>query len=87
MLRDMIRFGKDAFDHVEDKDMTIGALIQKMGLGDWFRDYYLLPWLDLGQIAAMRMGEENGIALDAYRTDDLDPLYHMLRRHPIGRAA
>ena len=51
------------------------------------RDYYLLPWLDLGQLATMRMGEENGIALDAYRTDDLDPLYHMLRRHPIGWAA
>ena len=51
------------------------------------RDYYLLPWLDLGQLATMRMGEENGIALDAYRTDNLDPLYHMLRRHPIGWAA
>ncbi len=51
------------------------------------RDYYLLPWLDLGQLATMRMGEENGIALDAYRTDNLDPLYHMLRRYTIGAAA
>lgn len=51
------------------------------------RDYYLLPWLDVGRIATMRMGEENGVALDAYRTDDLEPLYHMLGRQPIGRAA
>ena len=51
------------------------------------RDSYLRPWIDLGQLATLRMGEENGIALDAYRTDNLDPLYHMLRRHPIGRAA
>ena len=48
---------------------------------------YRETWLDLGQLATMRMGEENGIALDAYRTDNLDPLYHMLRRHPIGWAA
>ena len=51
------------------------------------RDYYLLPKLDVGRLAALCMGEENGIALDAYRSDDLGPLFHMLRRHPIRRAA
>lgn len=43
MLRDMIRFGKEARDFVQDPEMTVGELIQKMGLSDWFRDYYLLP--------------------------------------------
>lgn len=42
MLRDMIRFGKEA-DGIVDDEMTVGALIQTMGLGDWFLDYYLLP--------------------------------------------
>ncbi|MEM1236268.1 MAG: FAD-dependent oxidoreductase [Pseudomonadota bacterium] len=42
MLRDMIRFGKEA-DGIVDDQMTVGQLIEVMGLGDWFRDYYLLP--------------------------------------------
>ncbi|MEL6914902.1 MAG: FAD-dependent oxidoreductase [Pseudomonadota bacterium] len=42
MLADMIRFGKEA-DRIVDDEMTVGELIEVMGLGDWFRDYYLLP--------------------------------------------
>ncbi|MEL6550542.1 MAG: FAD-dependent oxidoreductase [Pseudomonadota bacterium] len=42
MLADMIRFGRDA-DRIVDDEMTVGELIEVMGLGDWFRDYYLLP--------------------------------------------
>jgi hypothetical protein len=51
------------------------------------RDYYLLPWLDIGSSSRLRMGEENGIYLDAYRSGDLAPLYHLMRRHPLVRAA
>ncbi|MGR3434582.1 MAG: NAD(P)/FAD-dependent oxidoreductase [Shimia sp.] len=43
MLRDMIRFGKEADRFVTHDDQTVGELIAAMGLGDWFRDYYLLP--------------------------------------------
>ena len=43
MLRDMIRFGREAPGYVQTADMTIGELIDAMGLGPWFRDYYLLP--------------------------------------------
>ncbi|MEM8591062.1 MAG: FAD-dependent oxidoreductase [Pseudomonadota bacterium] len=43
MLADMIRFGKEADAHVRDDEMTVGELIEVMGLGRWFRDYYLLP--------------------------------------------
>ncbi|MCH2076176.1 MAG: NAD(P)-binding protein [Rhodobacteraceae bacterium] len=42
MLADMIRFGKQA-DAIVDDTMTVGDLIKAMKLGDWFRDYYLLP--------------------------------------------
>lgn len=49
------------------------------------RDYYLLPWLDMGAKPRIGMAENNGVDLDAYRTDDLSPLYHLLRRHPLER--
>jgi len=50
------------------------------------RDYYLLPWLDRGSDPHIGMAEENGIMLDAYRTEDLAPLYHLLRRHAVEYA-
>lgn len=50
------------------------------------RDYYLLPWLDFGSRARVGIAENNGLDLDAYRTDDLTPLYHLLRRQPLERA-
>lgn len=49
------------------------------------RDYYLLPWLDVGAKRRIGMAEDNGLDLDAYRTDDLSLLYHLLRRHPLER--
>ncbi|WP_066793470.1 recombinase family protein [Sphingomonas soli] len=51
------------------------------------RDYYLLPWIDIGATPRLGMAEDNGILLDTYRTDDLAPLYHLLRRHPLERRA
>ena len=50
------------------------------------RDYYLLPWIDVGQTPRFGLGEDNGVHLDAYRTEDLTSLYHLLRRHPLERA-
>lgn len=50
------------------------------------RDYYLLPWIDVGTRSRIGMGEDNGLDLDAYRTEDLQPLYHLLRRHDLERA-
>jgi len=51
------------------------------------RDYYLLPWLDVGKSQGVRLAEDNGIDIDAYRTDALDPLYHLTRRHSLVRAS
>ncbi|MEL7459663.1 MAG: FAD-dependent oxidoreductase [Pseudomonadota bacterium] len=44
MLRDIMTFNRDAAGAVTSPDMTIGELINVMGLGPWFRDYYLTPF-------------------------------------------
>lgn len=44
MLRDIVRFNRDAVGAVTSPDMTIGELIKVMGLGAWFRDYYITPF-------------------------------------------
>ncbi len=44
MLRDIIRFNVDAEKIAASKDFTIGELIEEMGLGAWFKDYYLTPF-------------------------------------------
>jgi len=43
MIRDILRFNAKA-DEIATPDMTIGALISKLGLGAWFKDYYLTPF-------------------------------------------
>ncbi|MGB5835444.1 MAG: FAD-dependent oxidoreductase [Albidovulum sp.] len=43
MIADIIRFGKRAEDEAKDDDRTIGELVGEMGLGDWFRNNYLMP--------------------------------------------
>jgi uncharacterized protein len=44
MLRDILRFNAKAVEAARDPGLTIGGLIAKLGLGSWFRDYYLLPF-------------------------------------------
>ena len=44
MLRDIFRFNAKAVSMVEEHpDLTIGEFLTKLGMGRWFRDYYLLP--------------------------------------------
>ena len=51
------------------------------------RDFYLLPWLDFGSSANLRLAPENGILLDAYRFDTLEALFELSRRVPLRVAA
>jgi len=44
MIRDILRFNKHAVSVAQDPAMTIGGLIEKLRLGPWFRDRYLLPF-------------------------------------------
>ena len=50
------------------------------------RDYYLLPRMDFGA-AHLRMAEDNGVFLDAYRSDNLQRLYRLTARADVRRAA
>jgi DNA invertase Pin-like site-specific DNA recombinase len=50
------------------------------------RDYYVLPRLDM-QDAVLRLAEYNGLSLDAYRFDTLDPFYRMAARASLRIAA
>lgn len=43
MLRDVMKFNANALDQANDRRQSIGDFLENMGLGDWFRDYYLLP--------------------------------------------
>jgi hypothetical protein len=40
-------------------------------------DYYLLPSIDLER-DKLRLAEENGLGIDAYRFDDLDDFYELV---------
>lgn len=43
MIRDILRFNARALDAARDKTLPLGAFLEELGTGDWFRDYYLLP--------------------------------------------
>lgn len=44
LVRDVLRFNTQALSAVADApDLTLGELIDRLRLGDWFRRYYLLP--------------------------------------------
>ncbi|UWR22178.1 NAD(P)/FAD-dependent oxidoreductase [Sulfitobacter sp. S190] len=43
MLRDIVKFNKTALDVAQDTSLSTAEFLAKMGTGDYFRDYYLLP--------------------------------------------
>ncbi len=49
-------------------------------------DYYLLPALDV-ENPTIRLAEQNHLALDAYRFDDLEPFFMLTERVAIPEAA
>jgi predicted NAD/FAD-binding protein len=44
MVRDIFHFNKHGLAASADPDLTIGGLLQKLRLSDYFRDHYLLPF-------------------------------------------
>lgn len=44
MIRDILKFNREAPGLARDTSMTIGQLVDRLGLGDWFREYYILPF-------------------------------------------
>jgi hypothetical protein len=65
-------------------DLTIAVRMDATNEG--IRDYYLLPGLDMTW-ENLRMAEENGIYLDAYRFENLDYFAGMAERVKIKEAA
>src|SRR5262249_37452504 len=49
-------------------------------------DYLLLPRIDIGD-ARLRLAEDNGLWIDAYRTESLEPLYRMSERVKLRSVA
>jgi uncharacterized protein len=43
MVRDLMRFNAQAEQVATDATITLGELMDQMGMGRWFRDYYLTP--------------------------------------------
>jgi len=43
MIRDLMRFNAEADRVATDSSITLGELMDQMGMGQWFRDYYLTP--------------------------------------------
>ncbi|WP_426052171.1 recombinase family protein [Brevundimonas sp. SL161] len=65
-------------------DITIAV---RMNAGnEAIRDYYLLPWTDVGNAANLKLAPENGVVLDAYRFETLDPFFDLTRRSALRAA-
>lgn len=43
MLTDIVKFNKRALDATRDRSLSLGAFLEQLGTGEWFREYYLLP--------------------------------------------
>lgn len=43
MFRDMVHFNRNALEASREPGLTIGGLLDKLGTGAWFRDYYITP--------------------------------------------
>ena len=65
-------------------DITVAVRLDEANTG--IQDYYLLPSLDMTW-GKLRMAEENGVYLDAYRFDALDYFYGMAERCHLEDAA
>jgi DNA invertase Pin-like site-specific DNA recombinase len=50
-------------------------------------DYYVLPWIDVGAAAQLRLSEDNGVFLDSYRFDSLEQFFRMTERTNVAVAA
>jgi hypothetical protein len=43
MIRDILKFNKDGVRLSKADGLTVGGLLERLGAGSYFRDYYLLP--------------------------------------------
>lgn len=75
---------KIRFDTSLKPDLTIAVRMDESNEG--ILDYYVLPTIDMSE-HKIRLCEDNGIHLDAYRFDTLDVLFRLSERQELGVAA
>lgn len=73
-----------AFDNLLLPDITVA--VRMAGGNRRPLDYFLFPSLDL-EGGRLRLAEQNGLSIDAYRFDDLSELFELAVRIPFARAA
>lgn len=78
-MRWMIRLDRSLFP-----DVTIAVRMNRGNTAA--RDYLILPTIDM-ENAVMRVAEYNGISLDAYMFDSLEPLFEMAGRVSLREVA
>jgi len=71
-------------DTVLKPDVTVAVRMDSSN--ERAKDYYLLPRLDMRD-AVLRLAEDNGLSLDAYRFETLDTFYRMASRVSFRAAA
>jgi hypothetical protein len=65
-------------------DLTVAV---RMGVNNVnTHDYYVLPLFDMPE-AVLRLAEYNGLSLDAYRFETLDPFFRLAARERWPEAA
>lgn len=72
------------FDTGLEPDITVAVRMDKTNRQPF--DFYLFPRIDRAS-ADIRLAEDNGLSLDAYRFDTLAPLYALAERARIPEAA
>lgn len=75
---------KIRFDASLRPDITIAIRMNEDN--ETILDYYLLPRIDIDD-EKLRLAQDNGIDLDAYRFESLDTLFHLSSREDLGVAA
>ena len=75
---------KVRFDTSLSPDITVA--VRMAPSNGAIQDYYLLPRIDV-QAAMIRLAEDNGVFLDAYRFESLDSLCHLSERTQLQEAA
>ncbi|WP_371420449.1 recombinase family protein [Tardiphaga sp.] len=65
-------------------DLTVAVRMDRSNIVA--RDYLILPSFDMDR-QVLRLGEHNGLSLDAYLFDSLDPLFEMAERVSLSEVA
>lgn len=72
------------FDRSLSPDITVAVRMDRINRNAL--DYYLLPRIDMTGLR-LRLAEDNGVSLDCYRFETLEPLFAMASRVSILEAA